>query len=799
MNEIPDNINDIIQNLYISAPDNIHGIGLGFKTINGIKTNEIAIVYSVLEKKPVEQLNPEDIIPKTIQISESSIIRSDVIQANLPSISSNCYSYNDSSSDAHRAKYRPLKCGVSFADSNGTAGTLGLIVRDNEDNHLVALTNNHVIVTDALINSVKTTPISIPYDIRNKPVLQPGPYDGGTVAWDTLGFVKRYYPLQGSFNFIDAALASLSNVADATTAIEQLGLNNLVHLPAASTSEINGLLNIPPPILSKSGRTTGFIGGATCPIVITALSLTQAVTGYNSQGVSYTVTFSDCMAFEYENGGLYPSMPGDSGSVLVADINGTNKIVGLVFAGDGSSFGIACRIDRVLDMLNVSVWDGSFFNPPYPTSSTIEYISKPGLLSTPIIIENGKKYWQVGIDSNNTNNSLYAHFSSTSSSTDTSGSDASDTNVSDTEDELNICDIGIKCSTVINRTDTSISLYIVYNDNYSSTDTYLELAFYDKNDNMLQSYTSFTKLHQEYDVFVIDSSNPLVMFDIKDVCNISARLFQPNPCIITNPFDFSASGASDTNPCSQSTLGDMTGYLVEAIYVSSSTFDDCYPDQGGVSQATVVEKDIFVSAAGDTTGCGVDVKSPCGGGHLCNRAKFDIQLSVGSNSPVTVLEANLNNAGGAEDNGPSTVFGGTWYPLYDGIGLSLYDRYSSSIITAEKNNEIMGSLPPMSEPGDPNYDLTLSITPAQGNDSPHSGITWVRIKDTCGRIIYSCCIGGKVVVDPCRCPGESGVFPECDDPLELEKCGGSAAAASLNKDGAYIYDEDSQTWRKSNV
>jgi hypothetical protein len=95
---------------------------------------------------------------------------------------------------------------------------------------------------------------------------------------------------------------------------------------------------------------------------------------------------------------------------------------------------------------------------------------------------------------------------------------------------------------------------------------------------------------------------------------------------------------------------------------------------------------------------------------------------------VVVLRAELNNAGpgnGGPDNGPGPApFDGTM------------DRYSSAVITAEKSAEIFGA----DDHNGQTKSYTVKIIPIPENTNPHTGITWVRIKNTCGQIVYSCCL-----------------------------------------------------------
>lgn len=133
----------------------------------------------------------------------------------------------------------------------------------------------------------------------------------------------------------------------------------------------------------------------------------------------------------------------------------------------------------------------------------------------------------------------------------------------------------------------------------------------------------------------------------------------------------------------------LKGYIVEAIYVD---------DPSKITGA------------------------PCGGGHSCDNAKFNIVIN-----DVVVLEANLNNLdGGRSDHeiGPVPEL------MSDGIGSSKMDRYSVNIISDTAANQIADN---------DGLNYTINILAHPTNTTPHADITWVRIKDPEENIVYSSC------------------------------------------------------------
>ena len=356
---------------------------------------------------------------------------------------------------SNRQTQRPIKGGISITSTvkcpnygNGSKGTMGLVCQDSASNALVGLTNNHVVVRDPfytnqqntagvieneydLIDSSNTIQGNFVYQNGESSLLNPG----GNLE---IGRVLRYVPLYTSastaanptkINNSDAAIFSLyctasggATIINFTSSFQQLGLAYTSSMPFASTAEINNLLNTNPELYS-SGRTTGAKGspGTLCPLRIWSLGVNSNV-NYNRQGVSTPAFMQDLIAFvkpdnsaSYAPSGSgtsavvcpYPAWAGDSGSTLIADIGGVWKIVGLVFAGNGSGFnslsgyeiassmGLACRIDHVASQLGIKAWTGSA--APIVDPNSITYITVSGSNDTKTLNCSGSTYWQVGL------------------------------------------------------------------------------------------------------------------------------------------------------------------------------------------------------------------------------------------------------------------------------------------------------------------------------------------------------------------------------------------------------------------
>jgi hypothetical protein len=146
------------------------------------------------------------------------------------------------------------------------------------------------------------------------------------------------------------------------------------------------------------GRTTGPKDG-TCPMTVKYINVNASINKYYFQGSETAIDFSDCLKFQYVDSSTAPISGGDSGSALLANFNGTNKIIGLVFASNTintPNYGLACRIDKIANILNISAWNGATKKfTSYPP--TIDYIVRPSDDNRKYIDYHGKRYWQAGL------------------------------------------------------------------------------------------------------------------------------------------------------------------------------------------------------------------------------------------------------------------------------------------------------------------------------------------------------------------------------------------------------------------
>ncbi len=311
---------------------NVVGVGVGFKETQGKTTDELCVKVLVNRKLATDTLQTQELVPKAFDEIRTDVIEVGELRA----------------FQTPTSRWRPAPGGVSIGHYQITAGTLGCIVRDRDTGERLILSNNHVLANS---NNAKI----------GDAILQPGPYDGGKVATDTIATLLRFIPIQyttapgtcstanlyvmlgnmiaialGSShrlemtkiqatpNKIDAALARPTKDSDVLDEIRNIGTVSGV---------VDAKLGMP---LRKSGRTTDFTTDQ-----VRVLDATVTV----SYGEGLDASFEE----QIVAGPM--SQGGDSGSLVMHDES--QNAVGLLFAGSDQST-IMCPIQTVLDLLNVT-------------------------------------------------------------------------------------------------------------------------------------------------------------------------------------------------------------------------------------------------------------------------------------------------------------------------------------------------------------------------------------------------------------------------------------------------------------
>jgi hypothetical protein len=317
---------------------NVVGIAVGKKWTDGEPTDKGAVLVLVTHKVPEDALSKAALIPPKVPDTETPTdvyaigypfagqrvprpvphYSAQIIQENTPDI------FEPPSPEggvqALPGRVRPAKGGYSVGHIDITAGTIATCVYD------------------FLPGATATPPESVLANSNaasiGDPILQPGPFDGGTDPADRIASLSRYIPIafepdvprEAHDNLVDAAIAE-AGFADIDREVHWVGKVGAWRVKAAVT--VGSLVQ-------KTGRTTHYTVGR-----ITAVSATVDV-GYGGGRVA---RLRDQILM------TNMSAPGDSGSLITA-LDGV--AVGLLFAGS-PLVTIANQIEHVRSLLRVEV------------------------------------------------------------------------------------------------------------------------------------------------------------------------------------------------------------------------------------------------------------------------------------------------------------------------------------------------------------------------------------------------------------------------------------------------------------
>lgn len=281
---------------------NVIGVGKGFKTTDGLETDQECLVVLVEKKVALEDLPRSGRIPPLFRGQITDVVEVGRIKALRPdgpgvteAQSATEAAETAEAVVARNVRIRPAPGGVSIGHFEITAGTLGSVVWSNETGETLILSNNHVLAASSTVET------GVP--LTKVPILQPGVFDGGDVERDIIGTLYRFIPLHpGSSNRFDAALAKPLNPADVTAEILEIGT-----ITAIADPELRMRVR-------KSGRSSGLTSGRV--ILLDA----DIEVDYGA----FLLTFTDQIISNIFSRG------GDSGSVIVGP---DNTAVGLLFAG----------------------------------------------------------------------------------------------------------------------------------------------------------------------------------------------------------------------------------------------------------------------------------------------------------------------------------------------------------------------------------------------------------------------------------------------------------------------------------
>jgi len=307
---------------------NVVGMGIGVKWKNGEPTGEPALLVLVTHKLPKEALSKADLVPAKLQD-----VQTDVLAIGVPFAGGN--EPTDVGIQTLAKRVRPAQGGYSVGHFKITAGTIATCVyrilpegSTNPPKHGIGippkfyiLSNNHV-----LANSNAAA--------IGDPILQPGPFDGGTNPADKIATLSEFVPitfqppvpLASHNNLVDAAIAE-GEFHDLNREIYWIGYMRGWRKKADVTVGT---------LVQKTGRTTNYTIGR-----ITTINATVDV----NYGGGKVARFKDQIITTPMSAG------GDSGS-LVTTLD--DVAVGLLFTGSTSST-ILNQIENVRALLKVEV------------------------------------------------------------------------------------------------------------------------------------------------------------------------------------------------------------------------------------------------------------------------------------------------------------------------------------------------------------------------------------------------------------------------------------------------------------
>lgn len=327
------------------AMANVVGVGICLKEKRGVQTDRLAVGVLVSKKVAKEDLPVEHVVPMKIGEVDTDVIEVGELHLLAEAAAGEV--------DSRRVtRYRPAQPGTSIGHYLVTAGTFGALVRDARTGEPLILSNNHVLanITDGWDGRA----------VIGDPILQPGPYDGGTSA-DVIGYLTRFAPLERLLSspkcrwlqvVENAANAALSALArryrlriERYSGSENL-IDGAVAKPLSRELVSAEILGIGKPAgvekarlgmaVMKSGRTSGITHGTIRTLHATVnVKLGDVGEAYMTDQIITTPI----------------GEPGDSGSLVLTP---ERRAVALLSAGSSKST-VCNRIEHVMEILGVTI------------------------------------------------------------------------------------------------------------------------------------------------------------------------------------------------------------------------------------------------------------------------------------------------------------------------------------------------------------------------------------------------------------------------------------------------------------
>lgn len=338
----------------ICAKNGVVGIGVGSKWENGVPLENVPAILIFVEKKRskrglLTKFSVDDLIPETIDG-----VRTDVIE--VGKLVKHAAGF--------RERMRPIKPGYSCGHKNVTAGTIGGVFLD-KDNDPVILSNCHVLAWE---NKAKLGDI----------IYQPGIYDTNRKNLDFrewpdpvgslpyIGTLKQFVALSEKNNRTDSAIARIH------PKIVESGLIDTLYPMINQNCNGFGVTHVGQQV-QKCGRTTGYTTGR-----VIGMNATFTI-GYDFG----PATFEDCIVFTSLSSG------GDSGSIIM-DMNA--NAVAHLFAGS-NKVTIGNPISYAQNEYGLKLWNAKTVTPTlgfnnsewkqHTTSGTIQIANNVATINAP--------------------------------------------------------------------------------------------------------------------------------------------------------------------------------------------------------------------------------------------------------------------------------------------------------------------------------------------------------------------------------------------------------------------------------
>ena len=332
------------------------GVAVGFRNFNERVTDQLAVAVLVDQKKPVEALGADDLVPQQVNGMRTDVVEVGRLEALVDP----------------RERFRPhVPAGVSIGHYKVTAGTVGAVVFDRNTGEPLILSNNHVLANsnDAEIGDA---------------ILQPGPTDHGARPDDVVAKLHRFEMLRfysdygqgpappssnppllptGGCDIVELFVSVGNTIARINGSSKRL---TAVPAPMAQTSEnpivpnqVDAALARPnnPMLFQQSIATIGRPNGTKNAQLGMQIRKHGRTTGYTEGTVmllnaTVDVSYGENLQARFIGQIITSPMSqgGDSGALIIE--GDSLNAIGLLFAGSRRA-SIFTPIDVVLDILDV--------------------------------------------------------------------------------------------------------------------------------------------------------------------------------------------------------------------------------------------------------------------------------------------------------------------------------------------------------------------------------------------------------------------------------------------------------------